>query len=615
MKNLYLLFCIIFVSANVLLAQNQLFIDDFESYTAGEKLANQTTLPDWTTWDKTKGKANDPYIVDDQANSGTQSVNIATNNDLVWLLNNKDAGRYQAEFYLMVKSGFGAYFNMLQHFAGTNSEWGTQVFFKDDGSGYIDAGAAKAVEFNYNHGEWMRIDAIVDIDDDFATIYFDGNEIISWKWSSGSFGEDSTDKLDAINFYAWLNDTTKIGSNFYIDDVKFSEQQKPEAPTNLTAVADAGNIALNWDAPQTPADSYSIMRNGKVIANGITDTQYADTNLYPEQYIYTVRSQYNGVGYSPSSNEATATIQGGVDRNLVLFEINTGTWCQYCPGAAMGADDMHENGYGVAIIEYHNGDNYATSDCAIRENYYQVTGFPTTHVDGSESSVGGSQTETLYPTYLTLFNKRKDVPSVNVLDLQIAQSGKDRYKATITLEQNFPYFTSGLKLRTALTESHIAEFWQNQTELNFVCREMYPNAIGTKVDFSESTIQNYEFEFTLNKLKGYVKDNCSFIAFVQYDPTLEVVQTAKVDMSTVVGVNEYTQYKVSISPNPASDYVKIQTNGIGKIQIFNSVGQLLLTKDINNIREYIDINKFNSGMYIVKIITNNQVYYKRLIVQ
>jgi len=615
MKNLYLLLCIVFFSANGLFAQNQLFFDDFESYTAGEKLVNQTTLPEWTTWDRTKGKANDPYIVDDQAKNGTKSVNIVTNNDLVLLLNDKNTGRYQADFYLLVNEGFGAYFNLLQHFAGSNSEWGTQVFFKDDGTGYVDAGAAKAAVFSYKHGVWIHVDIIVDIDDDFATLYFDNNELISWKWSTGSFGADSTDRLDAINFYGWTNDTTKIGSNFFIDDVKISDVPAFNAPANLSASVDGGNISLTWDSPETPADSYLIMRNGKVIAKGITETQYVDTNLYPENYIYTVRAQYNGLGYSSSSNEAKATIEGGVKRNLVLFEINTGTWCQYCPGAAMGADDLVENGLNVAIIEYHNGDDYVTSDCAIRENYYTVTGFPTTHADGIESNVGGSQTESIYPAFLTLFNKRKDIPSVNVLDLQIVPTGKDRYKATITLEQNFPYFTNGLRLRTALTESHIAEFWQNQTELNFVCREMYPNAIGTKVDFSESTIQNYEFDFTLNKLKGYVKDNCEFIAFVQHDPTLEVVQTAKVEMSTVVGVKDATQYKVTLSPNPASGYFRIQTNGFGKIQIFNSVGQLLLTKNIHNIHEYIDIHKFNAGMYIVKITNNNQVYYKRLIVE
>jgi hypothetical protein len=37
-----------------------------------------------------------------------------------------------------------------------------------------------------------------------------------------------------------------------------------------------------------------------------------------------------------------------VPRNYVLVEIATGTWCGYCPGAALGADDLIEN-HGPAI--------------------------------------------------------------------------------------------------------------------------------------------------------------------------------------------------------------------------------------------------------------------------
>ena len=33
-----------------------------------------------------------------------------------------------------------------------------------------------------------------------------------------------------------------------------------------------------------------------------------------------------------------------VPREMVVMEIGTGTWCTYCPGAAMGADDLLENG-------------------------------------------------------------------------------------------------------------------------------------------------------------------------------------------------------------------------------------------------------------------------------
>ena len=66
-----------------------------------------------------------------------------------------------------------------------------------------------------------------------------------------------------------------------------------------------------------------------------------------------------------------------VPRNYVLVEIATGTWCGYCPGAALGADDLIENGHAVAIIENHYNDAFETTDSYERcVSYYGTTGYP-----------------------------------------------------------------------------------------------------------------------------------------------------------------------------------------------------------------------------------------------
>ncbi|HQO47399.1 MAG TPA: hypothetical protein PK617_04855 [Candidatus Cloacimonas sp.] len=63
-----------------------------------------------------------------------------------------------------------------------------------------------------------------------------------------------------------------------------------------------------------------------------------------------------------------------VPRNLVVVEISTGTWCTYCPGAAMGADDLIANGQPVAIIENHTGDSFANVYSNARNSYYNPSG-------------------------------------------------------------------------------------------------------------------------------------------------------------------------------------------------------------------------------------------------
>ena len=49
-------------------------------------------------------------------------------------------------------------------------------------------------------------------------------------------------------------------------------------------------------------------------------------------------------------------------RHAVIVEIGTGTWCQYCPGAALGADDLHASASRVGIVEHHDSDPYETAE-------------------------------------------------------------------------------------------------------------------------------------------------------------------------------------------------------------------------------------------------------------
>lgn len=87
-------------------------------------------------------------------------------------------------------------------------------------------------------------------------------------------------------------------------------------------------------------------------------------------------------------------IYSQVQRDQVVMEIGTGTGCPYCPGAAMGAEDLLEAGCHVAVIEYHNynpsSDPFYNAYAGTRCSYYGITGYPTAFFDGVLSHVGGS---------------------------------------------------------------------------------------------------------------------------------------------------------------------------------------------------------------------------------
>ena len=290
------------------------FEDDFEAYTVGEQLACQNP-EDWTTWSNAPCGSEDAYISDDVAHSGENSAIIETGNDVVKVWDNYVSGKYLISFYMLVPDGFFGYFNTLQDFAGSGSQWGMQVYFDAGGAALVDAGGAGSATFNYSYDTWILNEVEVNLDDDWAKYIVDGTLIVEWQWSTGSFGTGTLNQLGGTNFYAWdVNGTPK----FYFDDVVLEELSEPgefPAPTDLAGEDIGCEVALTWDEPTgTPSGTfmyYNVFRNGEDIADA-TSESYNDTDVNSGTYQYYVTAVYDD-GESQASNTVTVTVDcGGV---------------------------------------------------------------------------------------------------------------------------------------------------------------------------------------------------------------------------------------------------------------------------------------------------------------
>ena len=252
-----------------------------------------------------------------------------------------------------------------------------------------------------------------------------------------------------------------------------------------------------------------------------------------------------------------------VDRNFVVVEIGTGTWCTYCPGAAMGADDLVENGHQVAIIENHNGDSYAYSASNARNTYYGITGYPTAFFDGGNPLVGGSHSSSLYASYLPKYNAAIAVMSDFTLDMSFTHTGND-YSVTLNITEPGDYAGENLKVHLVLTESDIQQNWQGQTELNFVSRSMYPDQNGTA--FSGGT-QTFTYDFTANG--SWDLANCELVAFIQDNSNKAILQADKVTLAEATGTNNVSVLEVEEIPEMcegiAAPVVKVKNLGSEEI--------------------------------------------------
>ena len=102
------------------------------------------------------------------------------------------------------------------------------------------------------------------------------------------------------------------------------------------------------------------------------------------------------------------------------------------------------------------------------------------------------------------------------------------------------------------------------------------------------------------EMKGYLNGN-------QCPTSLVVAAT------TGINENNFT-VPLEVYPNPSNGIFKVKTIPGAQLQIYDSKGNLVLKETANNngIKE-IDINKKNCGLYIIKVINNNQFASYRIL--
>ncbi|MCK9203314.1 MAG: carboxypeptidase regulatory-like domain-containing protein, partial [Bacteroidales bacterium] len=357
-----------------------IYATDFESFIAGQQIACQDP-EHWTTWSEDPCNATeDGYISTEFAHSGVNSAKIVLNNDQVLPMGNKTAGKYEYNLYMYVPTGYCGYYNILQDFAGASSVWAMQVYFHTDGTASLDATAAGAATFNFNHDQWIPISNIIDLDNDLAQLYVDGVLIYEWQYSLGAFGQSSLLQLSASDIFGG-NDATNDPSGiplFYLDDVEYKDITGPivlNPPTNLQATVTDMNVHLTWDAPAQKAVlmGYNVYRNADLLTSSpITDLLYDDNNVPSGTYSYRVTAVYDEgesnpagpvqvtLGYCTASSPCDEYIG-----NVAIGEINNTTDCTdggYADYSALSTTVTPGTPVPITVT---NGNPYTSDQCGI----------------------------------------------------------------------------------------------------------------------------------------------------------------------------------------------------------------------------------------------------------
>ncbi|PKP52167.1 MAG: hypothetical protein CVT92_10120 [Bacteroidetes bacterium HGW-Bacteroidetes-1] len=328
------------------------YADDFESYTVGAYVAQ--VIPDyWTTWSNAPGTAEDAVISNEQASSGAKSIIVAGTNDMVLKLGNKTSGKYVVSWNMFIPVGFAGYYN-FQHFEAPGNEWAFEVYFDNNGTGYMHAGGNNAATFTYTNGEWLSVTNLIDLDEDWAEVYFNDALIYEWQFSLQAQGETGTKQLGGVNFYA--GSTAGMTPTYYVDDVSYEAMTEDflfydefDTYTADTYVAvTIPEFFTTWsNAPGTAEDAkfstdFAETAPNSVKVDGTTDLVFKLGNKTSGKYIV-AWDWYIPTGLAGYYNFQHFEAPGNEWAFEVYFDNN-------------GTGYMHAGGNNAATFTYTNGE-------------------------------------------------------------------------------------------------------------------------------------------------------------------------------------------------------------------------------------------------------------------
>ena len=81
-----------------------------------------------------------------------------------------------------------------------------------------------------------------------------------------------------------------------------------------------------------------------------------------------------------------------------------------------------------------------------------------------------------------------------------------------------------------------------------------------------------------------------------------------------VSVPEYSETNIHIYPNPVTDVLVVQTDGLsgnGVINIYNLAGQLMQTTNIQHERVHVDVSGLKNGVYFIELVIDDDKSVRR----
>ncbi|MDY7110129.1 MAG: hypothetical protein SYC29_15970 [Planctomycetota bacterium] len=241
--------------------------EPFDAYEPGSQMHHQGG---WKGWDNDPGAG--AIVVPEPFLSPPNSVQIQGDSDLTHELTGATSGTWSCTAWQYIPADFqsggndefaGTYFLLLNTYNdGGPYHWSVQMQFdSNDGMLKVYHGdGTNTIDLPYQTDRWVRMQALVDLDDDWTQVYYDDELVTEYAWTGGVLGDGGGEyDIAAVDLFG--NGSTSV---FY-DDLAI-ERIAPPCPADFdddgdVDTADLLHLLSAWGTP-----------DGDVDGDGDTDT-------------------------------------------------------------------------------------------------------------------------------------------------------------------------------------------------------------------------------------------------------------------------------------------------------------------------------------------------------
>ena len=392
-------------------------------------------------------------------------------------------------------------------------------------------------------------------------------------------------KLNHETQYCYAVTTiTSYGESGFSEETCASTLEPTEAqtPTNLIATAESGStIVLTWDEADE-ATSYNVYQGSELIATELTSTMYIVNGLEAEtEYCFSVTA-VNKLGESGKSESACAT-------TLKSEEPEPETLAAPVVTAEATSDT-------TILLTWEAVEN------AERYNIYSGDSTIKLAVNATSYTVTGLEAETQYCFNVVALNRE-------------SQSDKSEDACATTLKAEEPAkLDAPINLRATIRQD--VPDYDYKFEIT-VAWDAVEGAKGYDVYVNTEKEQDYQMGYTNGT--AYVMGSNQETTFEFYVVAFnDETESEPSEICTVVvkaDAIEETNASFNVYPNPVNDKLYIEAEAeIEEIVIYDVYGRHQATETPSHQGNLsVDVTDLNSGVYFVKVVTENGEAVQRFI--